>query len=179
MKQKGLLIGNRVVSTIMSNIGLGQTLKEMGITHLTSKVGDRYVMEKMVSSGAILGGEDSGHMIFLNHHTTGDGILAAIKLIEAMKEESKPLSELYKIMTVFPQVLMNVDVARKPELNNVPDIKDAIKSVETVLGKKGRVLVRYSGTQAICRVMVEGPTMSETQKYCNELANIVKSTLGK
>jgi len=179
MKQKGLLKGNQVVSTIMSNIGLGQALKEMGIKHLTAKVGDRYVMEKMVSSGAILGGEDSGHMIFLNYHTTGDGILAAIRLIEAMKDESKPISELFKIMTVFPQVLMNVDVMHKPGLKSVAGIADAIKSVESVLGKKGRVVVRYSGTQPICRVMVEGPTVNETRKYCKQLADIIKTTLGK
>jgi phosphoglucosamine mutase len=117
-------------------------------------------------------------MIFLNYHTTGDGILAALRLIEAMKEESKPLSELCKIMTVFPQVLINVDVARKPNLKNVPDIKDAIKSVETVLGKKGRVVVRYSGTQQICRVMVEGPTIEETRRYCSQLADIVQNTIG-
>jgi len=177
MKQKGLLKGNRVVSTIMSNIGLGQALKEMGIKHLTAKVGDRYVMEKMVSSGAILGGEDSGHMIFLNYHTTGDGILAAIRLIEAMKDESKPISELFKIMTVFPQVLMNVDVMHKPDLKSVAGIADAIKSVESVLGKKGRVVVRYSGTQPICRVMVEGPTLNETRKYCKQIADIVRDTL--
>ncbi|RZB38087.1 MAG: phosphoglucosamine mutase [Desulfobacteraceae bacterium Eth-SRB2] len=179
MKQKGLLKGNPVVSTVMSNMGLGQALEKMGIKHMTSKVGDRYVMEKMVSSGAILGGEDSGHMIFLNHHTTGDGILAALRLIEAMKEESKPLSELCKIMTVFPQVLINVDVASKPDLKNVPDIKDGIKSVETVLGKKGRVVIRYSGTQQVCRIMVEGPTINETRRYCRQLADIVKLTLGK
>jgi len=178
MKKKGLLKGNRVVSTVMSNMGLGQALKKMGIKHMTTAVGDRYVMEKMVSSGAILGGEDSGHMIFLNYHTTGDGILSALRLIEAMKEESKPLSELCKIMTVFPQVLINVDVARKPDLKNVPVIKDAIKSVETGLGKKGRVVVRYSGTQPICRIMVEGPTIDETRKYCRQLADIVKETLG-
>jgi phosphoglucosamine mutase len=178
MKQKGFLKGNQVVSTVMSNMGFGEALKKMGIKHMTSRVGDRYVMEKMVSSGAILGGEDSGHMIFLNYHTTGDGILAALRLIEAMKEESKPLSELCKIMTVFPQVLINVDVARKPNLKNVPDIKDAIKSVETVLGKKGRVVVRYSGTQPICRVMVEGPTIEETRRYCRQLADIVGNTLG-
>jgi phosphoglucosamine mutase len=179
MKQKGLLKGNRVVSTLMSNIGFGQALKEMGINHLTTKVGDRYVMEKMVSSGAVLGGEDSGHMIFLNYHTTGDGILAALRLADAMNDQSKPLSELCKIMTVFPQVLINVNVARKPDLKNVPEIKDAIQSVETVLGKKGRVVVRYSGTQPICRVMVEGPTIDETRKYCEQLSDIVKLTLGK
>jgi phosphoglucosamine mutase len=179
MKQKGLLKGNQVVSTVMSNMGLGQALKKIGIKHITTAVGDRYVMEKMVSSGAVLGGEDSGHMIFLNYHTTGDGILSALRLIEAMIEESKPLSELCKIMTIFPQVLINVNVTRKPDLKNIPNIKDAIKSVEHALGEKGRVLVRYSGTQPMCRIMVEGPTINETNKYCRQLADIVKETLGK
>jgi phosphoglucosamine mutase len=179
MKQKGLLKGNQVVSTVMSNMGLGQTLKKMGIKHMTTSVGDRYVMQKMVSSGAVLGGEDSGHMIFLNYHTTGDGILSALRLVEAMKEESKPLSELCKIMTIFPQILINVNVARKPDLKNIPDIKDAIKSVETALREKGRVVVRYSGTQPICRIMVEGPTIEKTRKYCRQLADIVRDTLGQ
>jgi len=179
MKQKGLLKGNQVVSTVMSNMGLGQALKKIGIKHITTAVGDRYVMEKMVSSGAVLGGEDSGHMIFLNYHTTGDGILSALRLIEAMIEESKPLSELCKIMTIFPQVLINVNVARKPDLKNIPNIKDAIKSVERALGEKGRVVVRYSGTQPMCRIMVEGPTINATKKYCRQLADIVKETLGK
>jgi phosphoglucosamine mutase len=121
-------------------------------------VGDRYVMEEMISSGAVLGGEDSGHMIFLDHQTTGDGILSALKLIESMKFESKPLSELKKNMTVFPQALINVTVKNKPEISNLPAAQEAIRSVERDLGEKGRVLVRYSGTQPICRVMVEGPT---------------------
>jgi phosphoglucosamine mutase len=179
MKQKGLLKDNQVVSTVMSNMGLGQALKKMGIKHMTTAVGDRYVMEKMVSSKAVLGGEDSGHMIFLNYHTTGDGILSALRLIQAMKEESKPLSELCKIMTLFPQILINVNVARKPDLKNIMEIKDAIKSVEIALGQKGRVVVRYSGTQQICRIMVEGPTIDETRKYCLHLADIVRDTLGQ
>jgi phosphoglucosamine mutase len=179
MKQKGLLKDKQVVSTVMSNMGLGKALKDMGIKHMTTKVGDRYVMEKMISSGAVLGGEDSGHMIFLDYHTTGDGILTALRLIEAMEEESKPLSELCKIMKVFPQVLINVDVERKPDLENIPAIKDAIESVEKKLGGKGRVVVRYSGTQSICRIMVEGPTIDETRKHCQQLADIVKITLGK
>jgi len=178
MKQKGLLKGNQVVSTVMSNMGLGVALKEMGIKHTVAEVGDRYVMEKMIASGAVLGGEDSGHMIFLAHHTTGDGILSALRVIEAMKEESKPLSELCKIMTIFPQVLMNVEVKHKPDLKTVPDIKDAIKSVETRLSEKGRVLVRYSGTEPICRIMVEGPTIDETRRYCQYLSDIVKDKLG-
>ena len=116
-------------------------------------------------------------MIFLNHHTTGDGILSALRLIEAMKEESKPLSELCKIMTIFPQLLINVNVSRKPDLKSIPNIKDAITSVETALGQKGRVVVRYSGTQPICRIMVEGPTTEEIRKYCLQLADIIKESL--
>jgi len=179
MKQKGLLKGNRVVSTVMSNMGLGVALKQIGIKHTMAAVGDRYVMEKMIDSGAVLGGEDSGHMIFLAHHTTGDGVLSALRLIEAMKEESKPLSELCEIMTIFPQFLMNVEVKRKPDLNTVPDIRDAINSIEKTLGEKGRVLVRYSGTQQICRIMVEGPTINETRSYCKEIAGIVQDKLGE
>jgi len=179
MKEQQTLKNNTVVSTIMSNIGLGIALKEMDINHIMTEVGDRYVMEKMVSSGAVLGGEDSGHFIFLNHHTTGDGILSALKLTEALKYGSKPLSELRKIMNVFPQVLINVEVKKKPEIKTVKEINDIIKAVESSLGKEGRVLVRYSGTQPLCRIMVEGPTMEETEKYCRQIANIVRETIGE
>ena len=177
LKQRGLLKNNLVVSTVMSNLGLGLALKDMGITHKMTDVGDRYVMEAMVASGAVLGGEDSGHMIFLDQHTTGDGILAALRLIEVMHAESKPLSELCKIMAVFPQTLKNVEVGQKPDLETVPEIQDAIKSVEKKLGKQGRVLVRYSGTQPICRIMVEGPTIEETDRYCRQLAELIKNKL--
>jgi len=179
MKQSGTLKGNCVVSTVMSNLGLRLCLKEMGITHIESKVGDRRVVEKMISSGAVLGGEDSGHMIFLDHHTTGDGILTALRLIEIMQTESKPLSELRKIMTVFPQVLMNVEVSHKPDVESIPEIKDAIASVESRLANEGRVLVRYSGTEPLCRVMVEGPSIDKTTIYCQELADVVKKNIGK
>ncbi len=179
MKQKGRLKNNVVVSTVMSNMGLKAALKDMGIEHVMSNVGDCYVLEKMIFSGSVLGGEDSGHMIFLDYHTTGDGILAALRLIEAMKEESKTLSELGKVMTVFPQVLMNVEVKSKPDIQTVPGINDAIKSVEASLGEKGRVLVRYSGTQPVCRIMVEGPTKGDTQRYCQQIADVVQDELGK
>jgi phosphoglucosamine mutase len=179
MKEKGVLKENKVISTVMSNIGLGLALKELGIHHVTTRVGDRYVLEKMISSGAVLGGEDSGHMIFLNHHTTGDGILAAIRLIEVMKSGVKPLSELCKIMTVFPQVLLNVEVQHKPDLKTEPLVRDAIKSIEARLGNSGRVLVRYSGTRPLCRVMVEGPDMETTGRYCRQLADIIKDRIGK
>ena len=178
MKEKGLLANNHVVSTVMSNMGLVSLFKEKGINHTMSQVGDRYVMRQMIESGSVLGGEDSGHIIFLNYQTTGDGILTALKLIQFMMEESKPLSELGKIMTVYPQVLMNINVSRKPDINDVPELADAVKHVENILGEKGRALVRYSGTQPLCRVMVEGESQGETEKLCRFLADKVKEYIG-
>ncbi|MBU4258768.1 MAG: phosphoglucosamine mutase, partial [Proteobacteria bacterium] len=178
MKKKDQLKSNTVVSTVMSNMGLGIALEDTGIKHIKAKVGDRYVLESMIHSGAVLGGEDSGHMIFLDHQTTGDGILTALKLIEALKDESKPLSELVKIMDVFPQVLINVEVKNKPEIATIPQITETINAVEKNLAEKGRVLVRYSGTQPLCRVMVEGPTQELTEKYCQEIADTIKEQIG-
>jgi phosphoglucosamine mutase len=178
MKKKDQLKSNTVVSTVMSNMGLGIALEDMGIKHIKAKVGDRYVLESMIHSGAVLGGEDSGHMIFLDHQITGDGILTALKLLEALKDESKPLSELSKIMDLFPQVLINVEVKNKPDISSVPQITEAIKAAEKNLAGKGRVLVRYSGTQPLCRVMVEGPTRKTTEKYCQEIADKVKEQIG-
>jgi phosphoglucosamine mutase len=178
LKSKGLLKNNTAVSTVMSNLGLRMALKDMGINHVMAQVGDRYVLEEMRASGAIIGGEDSGHMIFADCHTTGDGMLTALKLIEAMKSQSKTLSELSQIMTVFPQVLMNVDVKDKPDIESMPKVVKAIEFVENNLGEQGRVLVRYSGTQPLCRVMVEGPSKAETQRYCEHIADIIKNTIG-
>lgn len=178
MKKNGLLTNNHVVSTIMSNMGLVTFFKNNGINHTMSQVGDRYVMREMIKTGAVLGGEDSGHIIFSNYQTTGDGILTALKLIQFMKEESKPLSELSKIMTVYPQVLMNINVSRKPDIKDVSELSDAIRHVENILKKKGRVIVRYSGTQPLCRVMVEGETRSETEKLCRYLSDKVKEFIG-
>ncbi|MBU4420305.1 MAG: phosphoglucosamine mutase [Proteobacteria bacterium] len=178
MKKKDQLKNNTVVSTVMSNMGLGIALEDMGIKNIKAKVGDRYVLASMIHSGAVLGGEDSGHMIFLDHQTTGDGILTALKLLEALKDESKPLSELSKIMDVFPQVLINVEVKNKPDILSIPKINETIKAVEKNLAEKGRVLVRYSGTQPLCRVMVEGPTLKLTKKYCQEIADKVKEQIG-
>ncbi len=125
-----------------------------------------------------VGGEDCGHLIFLNHHTTGDGILTAMQLIAAMIKEDKPLSELATMMDVFPQKLINVDVKSKPEISTVPQLVEAIKQVEAELGEQGRVLVRYSGTQNCCRVMVEGPTDELTEKYCRQIADEVSTVIG-
>ena len=178
LKRKGLLKNNLVVSTVMSNLGLRLALKDLGINHMMAQVGDRYVLQQMNATGAVIGGEDSGHMIFLDQHTTGDGMLTAIRLIQTMCEENKPLSELSRVMTVFPQVLLNIEVQKKPLIEDVPQIMAAIRSVEQRLGEKGRVLVRYSGTQPLCRVMVEGPERDETRRYCQQIADVVKAALG-
>ena len=178
MKKSGILKNNLVVSTVMSNLGFREGLSKLDIRTLAADVGDRHVMEKMKSEGALIGGEDSGHTIFLSHHTTGDGILTGLKLIQSMMLEKKPLSELASRMPVFPQILINVNVRHKPPLKDIPDIQKAILSVEKDLGQKGRVLVRYSGTQSMCRVMVEGPTQEETRKSAKYIADAVQKAIG-
>ena len=178
MKNKDELANPVVVSTVMSNLGFGIALENMGIRHIKANVGDRYVMQEMLKADAVIGGEDSGHMIFLDHHTTGDGMLAALKLLEAIQSSGKPLSELSRVMPVFPQCLINVDVHSKPEIRTVDEIVKEIKKVEARLGKKGRVLVRYSGTQPQCRIMVEGSTEKETELYCRQIAIVVKNEIG-
>ncbi len=177
MKSRGLLRNNLVVTTVMSNIGFGIAMKELGIDYVTTRVGDRYVLEEMKARDASLGGEDSGHLIFLNHHTTGDGILSALQLMEVVKREGKPLSELARVMKVYPQKIINVDVKSKPEITSIPEIARVIEDVEMKLGDAGRVLVRYSGTQSMCRVMVEGPTDDDTDAYCRVIAEAVREKL--
>jgi phosphoglucosamine mutase len=177
LKTESRLKNNILVTTVMSNIGLSMALKKMGIEHVKSKVGDRYVLEEMQKKDAIIGGEDSGHIIFLDHHTNGDGILSALQLLAIIKKEGKPLSELKRVMEVFPQVIINVNVKSKPLLEEQPEIINAIKRAEKELGDKGRVLVRYSGTQSLCRVMVEGPTQKETEGYARTIAEIIKNKL--
>ena len=178
LKKEGKLRNDLLVSTVMSNLGLRVACKKYGFKHHASKVGDRYVLEDMLRLGAVIGGEDAGHMIFLDHHTTGDGIVAAMQLLAAMVKEGKSLSELARMMDVFPQKLINIDVKSKPDIDKIPKLMEAIKQIEKELGEKGRVLVRYSGTQNMCRVMVEGPSDAVTGKYCQQLADIVKSAIG-
>ncbi len=177
LKEEGRLKNDLLVSTIMSNLGLRVACKKYGFKHHASKVGDRYVLEDMLRLGGIIGGEDSGHMIFIDHHTTGDGILTAMQLIAAMLKTGKPLSELAGMMDVYPQKLINVNVERKPDITTVPEIVAAIQQIESELGDDGRVLVRYSGTQNMCRVMIEGSTTEVTEKYCIHLAEVVKAAL--
>ncbi len=178
MKKEGTLTNNLVVRTVMSNIGLTVAFEKLGIDSIMTRVGDRYVLEEMQARGSAIGGEDSGHIIYLREHTTGDGILTALQVVAAMKKESKPLSELARVMTVFPQSLINVDTKSRPEIATVPQIMTVIREVEAGLGSQGRVLVRYSGTQNMCRVMVEGPTPEETDRACRQIADAVKAAIG-
>ena len=178
LKKEGRLNNDLLVSTVMSNMGLRAACKKYGFNHHVSNIGDRYVLADMLRLGAIIGGEDAGHMIFLEHHKTGDGIIAAMQIIAAMLKESKPLSELARLMDVYPQKLINIDVKSKPDIDKVPKLVEAIKQVEKELGEEGRVLVRYSGTQNMCRVMVEGPSIEKTEKYCRQIADVVRREIG-
>ena len=179
LMDKGRLSGRTVVSTVMSNLGLKRALARMGIKHVVTDVGDRRVLAAMRETGAALGGEDSGHMIFLPRHTTGDGVLTALMVTAAVKDRGLLLSELSALMEVFPQVLVNVPVARREPLESLPSVSAAIAEVEQRLGADGRVLVRYSGTRPVCRVMVEGPTQNETQKAAEDIASAVREALGE
>ena len=178
LKDEGRLKNDLIVSTVMSNLGLMIACKSYNFRHHASRVGDRYVLEDMLSLGASIGGEQSGHMIFLDHHTTGDGIVTAIQLIASMIKTGKPLSELAKMMDVYPQKLINVPVKSNPEISSVPQVVDVIRQVEKELGDGGRVLVRYSGTRNVCRVMVEGPSDELTEKHCRQIAEVIQRLLG-
>lgn len=178
MKRQGTLKNNLLVTTVMANLGLKVAMKENGIDMSFTQVGDRYVLEEMLRRGSVIGGEQSGHIIYLNHHTSGDGIISALQVLRAMKTQDRKLSELARVMKVFPQKLINIDVKSKPDLDTIPEVKALIEEVEAVLGERGRVLVRYSGTQKMCRVMVEGPTEQETELYCTRIARAIEEKIG-
>lgn len=177
-KELGLLSHDMVVTTVMANFGFLAAMKRMGLRYDIAPVGDRYVLENMKKHDAVLGGEASGHVIFLNHHTTGDGIISALQLLAALQASGKPLSALRKIMTLAPQKMINISVSRKPPLEEVREVQDVIKAAEDKLGDQGRVLVRYSGTQSMCRVMVEGPTEEVTLQLTESIAAVVKRCIG-
>jgi phosphoglucosamine mutase len=177
LKETGRLTADTVVSTVMSNFGLHEALNKLGIRHVECRVGDRYVMEEMRSAGAVLGGEDSGHMIFADHHTTGDGILSAMQLLDAMRRRAEPLSELKTVMRLFPQKNADVAVSSKPDLEGLPELNAVIDRVRKRLGSRGKVLVRYSGTQALCRVMVQAPTQAEADACSRKIVQVVEGLL--
>jgi phosphoglucosamine mutase len=177
LKDRGNLKNNLVVSTVMSNMGFRIALEDLGIDHVATDVGDRYVLEEMRVRGAVLGGEDSGHIICLQYHTTGDGLVSALQVVSAVVSCGVPLSTLSQLMSVYPQVLLNVQVKSKPDLSSIPEVQTIVKRVEKDLGQRGRVLLRYSGTEPLCRVMVEGEQKEEIDAYAQELAHVIRERL--
>ena len=174
---RGALPGNTVVATAMSNLGLERALAARGGKLLRAAVGDRYVVEAMREKGFIFGGEQSGHIIFLEEATTGDGLLAALQVLSVMVEEERPLSELASIMTRYPQVLINFKVARKTPLDELPAVQTVIRRVESALGQDGRVLVRYSGTEPKARVMIEGTDENMIRAYAEEIVATMQKAI--
>ena len=177
MHERKVLHGDTVVSTVMCNLGFERALSQLGFTVIKTKVGDRYVLEQMQAMGANLGGEQSGHVILLDHNSTGDGLVAALSLASVVARTGKTLSELSHIMTKYPQVLQNVHVANKQHLGASARITQAIKDAEEQLGETGRVLVRASGTEPLVRVMAEAQDIKQAEKVVAELAEVVVAEL--
>ncbi len=178
LQQKGMLRNSRIVSTVMSNLGFVDALQGMGIEVIKSQVGDRYVIQEMLKCDAMLGGEPSGHIIFLDQNTTGDGLVSALQVLGIMMETGSKLSELASCFKRYPQVCINVRIGSKPPFEKIEGLKSIVEEVETALGNSGRVLVRYSGTENICRVMVEGPKRNVVQQFANSIAQTVKKQIG-
>lgn len=178
LKKQGQLKNNKVVATVMSNFGFMKAMEAAQIEVIRSQVGDRYVIQDMLKHDANLGGEQSGHMIFLDHNTTGDGLVCALQVLRIMMETDSKLSDLAAIVTRYPQTCINVKVKSKPPLTDLKKVQEAIANVEKQLGDSGRVLVRYSGTENICRVMVEGPKQKQVQQMATSISNIVNEEIG-
>ena len=177
MKENGTLKGDAVVATVMSNMGLEKVLESMGLRLIRTKVGDRFVVERMREEGINLGGEQSGHIIFLDHATTGDGILAALQVLAVMKRHGKPLSDLADIFEKYPQVLVNVKVKEKVPQEEIPGLSELVAKVEKELGDEGRVLIRPSGTEPKYRVMLEGLDEAKIKAYAEEIAALIREKL--
>ncbi len=180
---KSLIDENRldndtVVATIVSNLALDRTMSNLGAKVIRTKVGDRYVVEEMRRSGYCFGGEQSGHLIYLDHASTGDGMLAALKLLATMAREKSSLSELRKILEPFPQAQVNLRVKEKPPIENLDGVQKVVQKIESRLGDDGRVLVRYSGTEPKARVLVEGPDSEEVSNCATEIADALKKAVG-
>ena len=175
MKERGKLLNNKVVATIMSNYGLFKALEKVGIECDKTAVGDKYVYENMVKTGNRIGGEESGHIIFSKYATTGDGILTSLKLMEVMLAKEKPMSELAAPMVMYPQVLKNVKVKSKPDAKNDPDVQAEVAKVTEALGDSGRILLRESGTEPVIRVMVEADSDETCEKYVDQVIDVIRA----
>lgn len=177
MMTRGTLAGNTLVATVMSNMALEVFMQERGGRLLRTKVGDRYVVEEMRKGGYLLGGEQSGHLVFMEHSTTGDGTLAALQLLRIMVSRQRPISEIAGLLTPYPQKLVNVRVGKKVPFAEVPSIQAALRQAEARLGNTGRVLLRYSGTEALARIMVEARDEAMVNELCEELTHVVENGL--
>ena len=175
MKERGKLLNNKVVTTVMSNFGLYKAFDKVGIEYDKTKVGDKYVYENMVSTGNRIGGEQSGHIIFSKYATTGDGILTSLKMMEVLLAKGKTMSELAAPVVYYPLVLKNVRVKSKPDAQNDPDVQAAVAKVAEELGDTGRILVRESGTEPVIRVMVEAETDEQCEKYVDQVIDVIKA----
>ncbi|GAA4322995.1 hypothetical protein GCM10023162_29880 [Klenkia terrae] len=173
LHEAGMLTGNTVVATVMSNLGFHHTMRDAGIAVATTAVGDRYVLEALRSRGLSLGGEQSGHLVFLDHATTGDGLLTGLSLMARMKGTGASLAELAGVVQKLPQVLVNVPVADRIAVSESDDVARAVNAVEEELGESGRVLLRPSGTEQLVRVMVEAPTQEQADRVAHQLAAVV------
>ena len=174
MKERGKLVTNTVVTTVMSNFGLYKAFDELGIDYAKTAVGDKYVYEYMQQHGSRIGGEQSGHIIFSKYASTGDGILTSLKLMEVMMARKKPMSELAAPLKIYPQVLKNVKVTDKAAAQADADVQAAVAKVAEALGDTGRILVRESGTEPLVRVMVEAPEQETCQKYVDEVVAVIQ-----
>jgi phosphoglucosamine mutase len=176
LRRTGTLKHDTVVATVMSNLGLEVALREMNVALRRTPVGDRYVVEEMVRGGFNLGGEQSGHVVFLDHNTTGDGLITALAILAVVVETGRPLAELARVMTRYPQVLINVPIKERRDVNGDGPVKAAIADVEHTLGDRGRVLVRPSGTEPLIRVMVEGERQAEVQRHAEAIAAAIRES---
>jgi phosphoglucosamine mutase len=176
---QGRLNQKTVVSTVMSNMGLEKSIERAGGRVIRTRVGDRYVVEEMVRGHFNLGGEQSGHTVFLDYNTTCDGVLTALQVLAIMRRNERSLDELGHVMESFPQVLYNVKVQEKRDLSQIPEIDRKVKMIESALGKSGRILIRYSGTEPLLRIMVEGEKEDELHQYAQDLVEVVKKHLGR
>ncbi len=179
MKGKGLLKSDTVVATTMSNIGLERALEAIGLKLFRTQVGDKYVLEQMIKLNANLGGEQSGHTIFLDDCSTGDGMLTSLKMLEVMAAQDLPLSKLVENFKEFPQLLVNVRISMKEEFSRFPEITNTKKEIEASLGESGRINVRYSGTEPVVRIMIEGQDKAEIEGYARQMADAIHKNLGK
>ena len=179
MARQRRLNGNMLVTTVMANLGLDESLKAAGIRVVKTQVGDRYVHEEMQKSGANLGGEQSGHLLFPDHMPTGDGILSALALLSVVRETGEPLASLATCMRKFPQVLVNVRVRSKPPIESIQGLGDRVGAFEKEMDGVGRVLIRYSGTEALARVMIEGADATRIQAMADELAGVIRTHIGQ